>query len=104
MTINIHADDPECTPELKAYAEYRVFASLGRYAGRVSAVNVRLRQTKPSQHRYRWQCSVSASISACEPRSIRAVGRFAVQSVDRAIERLTSAVEHAIFSEVARVQ
>jgi hypothetical protein len=103
MTINIHASDPECTQELKAYAEYRVFTSLGPYTACVSAVDVRLSPVNTLRGSCRWQCAITAYISRCEPCSIRTAGRFIAESVDRGTERLARKIGEVLSSEVARV-
>jgi hypothetical protein len=103
MTINIHVNDRDRTQGLKAYAEYRVFTSLGPHTGRISAVDVRLSPANTARGLCRWQCAITAFVSGCEPYSIRTAGRFVVEAVDRGAERLAREIGHVLSSEVASV-
>lgn len=101
MTINIWTTDPECTADLRAFTEFRIFSALSRYGEGISVVDVHVRRlTRPRVSNW-WKCVVTLSDDAGARHSSRSIGRFFAESVERAAdqtsrmaERIVSGVRH----------
>ena len=84
MTINIWTTDPECTADLRAFTEFRMFSVLSRYGDGISVVDVHIRRvTRPRVSQW-WKCVVTLSDDAGRRHSSRSIGRFFAESVERA--------------------
>jgi ribosome-associated translation inhibitor RaiA len=93
MRIEVVGDNT-ISPQARIYAEYRLFAALSQAvdARRVQRARVALRRTKPTRGCDGVSCSVTITLDEADALRIRTVGRHAYAAINRAIERLRTAM------------
>ncbi len=96
MTINIWTTDPECTADLRAFTEFRIFSALSRYGEGISVVDVHIRRLTRPQVSQWWTCVVALSDDAGGRHSSRGIGRFFAESVERAADRASMMAERIV--------
>jgi ribosome-associated translation inhibitor RaiA len=83
--VGISHDDP-----VRAYAEYRMFAAVGRFGGRASRVNVRLEKLNKEN---RYKCAAVLELSPAARVRVHATASRLYGAIDRAAERLAQRAE-----------
>jgi hypothetical protein len=95
MRIYVSSPSPAFSPQILAYAEYRLFAVLARYAG-VRGARVVL-QDEPEGG---VQCSVDIDVDSAAPTRARVKGIHAVGTIDRAAERVVELMRRRFPPEI----
>jgi hypothetical protein len=83
MRVYVTSPSPAFGPQILAYAEYRLFAVLARYAG-VRGAQVVLQDDSQGGVR----CSVTIEFDSSAPVRARIKGRHAAGTIDRAAEHI----------------
>lgn len=90
--ITVVTDDDSIAPQARTYAEYRVFAVLARHIRNLRPTQVVIRQTDEAASRDRVTCEVTVGLESSGPVRIRATGPHAYAAINRAAERLATAL------------
>jgi ribosome-associated translation inhibitor RaiA len=88
MRIDIIATDDSTTPQARAYAEYRVFATLARHMRVIRSVRVELARTERNGTARCITCAVHVTLEPSGSAHARAQGPRAFGAIDRAAERI----------------
>jgi ribosome-associated translation inhibitor RaiA len=88
MRIEILGHDDSVTAQARAYAEYRLFSTLARYARVIRSVRVVLRQVERQKGADRVTCAVDLVLEPSGSARARAQGRHTLGAIDRAAERI----------------
>ena len=88
MRIDVISTDDSTTPEARAYAEYRLFATLVRHTRVIRSVRVVLGHAERSGSTSRVTCAVDLVLKPSGSVRARACGPHAVGAIDRAAERM----------------
>ena len=83
MRVYVSSPSPAFSPQILAYAEYRLFAVLARYVG-VRCARVVLQDEPEGGMR----CSVTVDFDSAESARARVKGLHAAGTIDRAAERV----------------
>ena len=96
MRVYVSSPNPAISPQILAYAEYRLFAVLARYSG-VRGAQVVLRQEAAGGVR----CSVTIDFDSTASARARANGPNASDTIDRAVERVVQLMQRRVQPEIA---
>ena len=96
MRVHVSSPSPAISPQILAYAEYRLFAVLARYAG-VRGARVALRDDAEDGV----QCAVTIDFESTTPARTRATGLHAAGTIDRAAERVVQLMRRRFQPEIA---
>jgi ribosome-associated translation inhibitor RaiA len=88
MRIEVISEQGAATPQVRAYAEYRFFATLARHARAIRTVRVLLRQRERTDASSRVTCAVRVALEPSGSTRARAHGPHALGAIDRAAERV----------------
>ena len=88
MRIEVIDDGGVTTTKARAYAEYRLFATLARHAHGIRSVRVILGQVERNGVDGRVTCAVDVLLDPCGSIRARANGRQTHGTIDRAAERI----------------
>jgi hypothetical protein len=92
MRIHIRAPAGLATAQMRAYAEYRVFASLARFGADVRGAIVTLDSALPDD-RGAVTCLVDVDLGGPRTLRFRSTEPHAADAIDRAAERVRRALE-----------
>jgi hypothetical protein len=95
MRVYVSSPSPAFGAQILAYAEYRVFAVLARYAG-VRSAHVVLLDEPGSGVR----CSVTIDFDSAPSARARITGAHAAGTIDRAAERVVELMQRRCQPEV----
>jgi antibiotic biosynthesis monooxygenase (ABM) superfamily enzyme len=98
MRVYVSSPDAAISPQMLAYAEYRVFAVLARYDG-VRGARVILRQAGDGAVR----CTVMIDFDAAASARAGATGPNAAGTIDRAAERVVQLMRRRFQPEIAHL-
>jgi len=87
MRIEVTGKNDSVTPEMRAYAEYRLFATLARYARVIRRVSVVLGSADPEAAGH-LTCDVDVSLQASGSARVLAHGPHMHAAIDLAAERI----------------
>lgn len=96
MRVYVSSPNSAFSPQILAYAEYRLFAALARYAG---VQNARVVLQSDAQGAMR--CSVTIEIDSADSVRARVTGRNAAGTIDRAAERVVQLMLRRFQPEIA---
>lgn len=96
MRVYVSSPKAVVSPQILAYAEYRLFAVLARYSG-VRAARAVLRQDAAGGVR----CSVTIDFDSLASVRASANGRSASETIDRAAERVGQLMRRRVQPEIA---
>jgi ribosome-associated translation inhibitor RaiA len=96
MRVYVSSPNAAISPQILAYAEYRMFAALARYDA-VRGAQVVLR----ADGRRRIRCSVTIELNSAAPAQASASGSHAVATIDRAAERVGKMMRSRFQPEIA---
>jgi ribosome-associated translation inhibitor RaiA len=88
MQIEVISEDKAITAEVRAYAEYRLFAILARYAGFVRSTRVIFRRSGRDGTGGRIVCAVTVALEPSGYARARASNSLVYRAIDRATERV----------------
>ncbi len=88
MRIDVIGTNDSITPQARAYAEYRLFATLARHTRAIRGVRVVLAHAEQPGSATRVTCTVDVVLEPCGSARARAQGPHALGAVDRAAERI----------------
>jgi ribosome-associated translation inhibitor RaiA len=88
LRIEVIGADGVTTPQARAYAEYRLFATLARHMPAIRSVRVVLAQAKRNGRADRVTCAVTVVLYSAGSARARAQGPRAYSAIDRAAERI----------------
>ena len=88
MRIEVIGGENSTIVQARAYAEYRLFATLARYARRIRSVNVVLGEVERKGASDRVTCAVKVILEPSWAIRVRAQGPHARGAIDRAAERV----------------
>jgi hypothetical protein len=96
--MRVHVSSPTASigSQILAYAEFRMFAVLARYAG-VRGARVVLRDDVKGG----WQCSVTIDVDSTASVRARAEGLHATGTIDRCAQRVIELMRRRCQSEIA---
>jgi antibiotic biosynthesis monooxygenase (ABM) superfamily enzyme len=97
MRVYVSSPDAAISPQMLAYAEYRLFAVLARYAG-VRGARVVLRQDAAGAVR----CSVTIDFDSVASARAGANGPNAATTIDRAAEHVVQLMRRRVQPEMAQ--
>jgi len=94
--------DKTISPQARTYAEYRVFAALTRATGIRDArcVRVTLQPLNARAHCGGVACTVTVLFEQSDTVRVHAIGGHPYAAINRAIDRLTAAVEPEVAGRV----
>jgi len=95
MRVHVSSPSSAISPQIMAYAEYRLFAVLSRYAG-IHGARVVLRDDGDGV-----QCAVTIDFESMAPAWTRATGLHAAGTIDRAAERVVQLMRRRFQPEIA---
>jgi ribosome-associated translation inhibitor RaiA len=96
MDMEIFVRGVEDAPRLRAFAQEKLEAALGRYTAHIRHVLVRLEdETGPNQHRVDKVCSIELQLDGGDVR-IREVGADFPATIDIALDRMRAALSRQI--------
>ena len=95
MRVYVSSQSPTFSRQILAYAEYRLFAVLARYAG-VRGAQVVLQDDAEGGVR----CSVTIDFDSAESARARAKGLHAAGTIDRAAERVVELLRRRFQPEI----
>ena len=98
MRVYVSSPNAAISPQVLAYAEYRLFAVLARYSG-VRGARVVLRQDAVRGVR----CSVTIDFDSVASVRANANGRSVSDTIDRAAERVVQLMRRRRQPEIAAV-
>ncbi len=96
MRVYVSSPSPAFGPQILAYAEYRLFAVLARYAD-VRGARVILHDDPAGGVR----CSITIDFESTAPARARVKGAHAAGTIDRAAERVVELMRRRVQPEVA---
>jgi ribosome-associated translation inhibitor RaiA len=96
MRVYVSSPNAAISPQILAYAEYRIFAALARYDA-VRGARVVLR----ADARRGVRCSVTIDFDAAAPAQASASGSHAVATIDRAAGRVSRMMRSRFQPEIA---
>jgi ribosome-associated translation inhibitor RaiA len=88
MRIEVIGTDDSATPQARAYAEYRLFATLARHLPVIRSVRVMLAHAKRNGRAERVTCLVELVLEPAGSVRTRAQGPHPYGAIDRAAERI----------------
>ncbi len=88
LVIDVIGIDDSTTPQARAYAEYRVFAALARYARVIRRVRVELGHAEQNGIAGCVSCTVQLTLHPSGSVCARAGGPHAFRAIDRVAERI----------------
>ena len=88
MRIEVIGEEKSTIAQARAYAEYRVFATLARHARRIRSVQVVLGQVERKGASDRVTCVVNVVLEPSGSARVRAHAPHARGAIDRAAERV----------------
>jgi ribosome-associated translation inhibitor RaiA len=88
MRIDIIATDDSITPQARAYAEYRLFATLARHTRVIRSARVELAHAERDGSAGCVTCAVHLTLDPSGTAHARAQGPHAFGAIDRAAERI----------------
>ena len=94
MRVYVSSQSPAFGPQILAYAEYRLFAVLARYAG-VRGARVVLQDEADGV-----RCSVTIDFDSTASARARVKGAHAVGTIDRAAERVLQLMRRRFQPEI----
>ena len=94
--IVVISDDATVSPQARTYAEYRVFAVIGRHAKRVRRVRVTLEALQGHGGDERLRCAVAVDLERSATLHVRGTGPHIYAAIDRTVERLGAAMERQL--------
>jgi ribosome-associated translation inhibitor RaiA len=94
MQIAVHDADARNVTDLRAYAEYRMFAAVTRFSRSCARIDVRLSERQTAREPY--VCDVVLEMKPSGRVQVRATGERPYLAIDRAAERLSSGVEREL--------
>jgi hypothetical protein len=97
MRIHVSAPTGLATPQMRAYAEYRVFASLARFGEHVRSATVTLNPAAAGADRG-VICLVDIDVGGGSPLRCRSAEPHAADAIDRAADRSRRALERRLAS------
>jgi ribosome-associated translation inhibitor RaiA len=89
-------DGEGLTEQARAYAEYRLFATLARFGRAVVGVRVTINRREHRDHAHRFACSVSVQLDPSGSAIISAQGPHPHRAIDRAAGRIGQLVDKRI--------
>jgi ribosome-associated translation inhibitor RaiA len=92
MRIEVTANDDSVSPQLRAYAEYRLFTTLARHARVIQRVWVILGSSDP-QAGGALTCEVDVSLRASGSARVLAHGSHMHAAIDSAAERIGDVID-----------
>jgi hypothetical protein len=95
MRVYVSSPSPAFSPQILAYAEYRLFAVLARYVG-VRCARVVLHDEPEGGVR----CSVTVDFDAAASARARVKGVHAAGTIDRAAERIVGLMRRRFQPEI----
>ena len=95
MRVHVSSPSPAFGRQILAYAEYRVFAALARYAG-IRGAQVVL-DDEPDG---RMRCSVTIDFDSAEPARARVTGLHAAGTIDKAADRVVELLRRRFHDEI----
>ena len=98
MRVYVSSPSPAISPQILAYAEYRLFAVLARYAG-VRGARVLLEDHGAGGVR----CSITIDFESAASARARATGPHAGESIDRAAQRVARLMRRRFQPEIVAV-
>ena len=96
MRVYVSSPSPAFSPQVLAYAEYRVFGALARYTG-VRGARVVLQPQAGGGAR----CSIAIDFESTPTVRASVTGRHAAGTIDRAAKRLSELMRERFHPEVA---
>ena len=99
MRITLNGEDVAVTDQLQAYAEYRIFTSIARYASSIRVVKATLRQYPSDRNRF--LCLVSVELGPSSRITSRARGLHPNSAIDRAADRMASELSRRVPQHVS---
>ena len=88
MRIDVIGTDDSATPQARAYAEYRLFATLARHARVIRSVRVVLGHVERNGNTGRVTCAVALVLEPSGSLRARAQGPHALAAINHAAERI----------------
>lgn len=98
MRISITGTAGLARDQIRAYAEYRVFAALARFGRLIRTVSVNLEPERPWEND-RVRCAIVVDLNAGEPVRSRWTARHVIDSIDQAAGRARRALERRAKQE-----
>jgi ribosome-associated translation inhibitor RaiA len=87
MQVTIRGDIGRVDNRTRAYAEYRVFEALRRFARCVQRVEIAMQSTSPSSNSGRTECTVTIRMITGEVATAEGVAAWPYAAIDRAVGR-----------------
>lgn len=94
--IVVTGDEALLSPQVRAYAEYRMFAIVARHTRRVQRVRVVLSSTQSDAERDRLQCVVTVDLEDSPVLRVRTTGGHIHEAINRAVERLGAVMDRRL--------
>jgi hypothetical protein len=94
MRVSVSSPSATISPQILAYAEYRLFATLARYAG-VRGARVVLDEAEGGV-----RCSVTIDFDSTASERARVKGLNAAGTIDRAAERVVTIMRRRFQPEI----
>ena len=88
MFIELISDEESTSAQARAYAEYRIFATLARHSRRIRSVKVVVRPAQGSEAADLVTCVVNVTLEHSESVRTRASGHHAYGAIDHAAKRI----------------
>ena len=95
MRVSVSSPSATISPQILAYAEYRLFAALARYAG-IRNARVVLDEAEGGV-----RCSVAIDFESASPARARVTGLHAAGTIDRAAERVVQLMRRRLQPDTA---
>jgi hypothetical protein len=95
MRVHVSSPSAAINPQVLAYAEYRLFAVLARYAG-VRGARAVLQEAEGAV-----QCSIIVDFHSTASARARVKGPHAAGAIDRAADRVVRLMRHSFQPEIA---
>lgn len=90
----VDRNDPS-NPQVRAYAEYRLFAALTPHTRRVRTARIALRRDKAGGAADAMVCAVTVTLAPTGSVRTRVRGHPATVAIDRAVERIGDLMQRA---------
>ena len=102
MHIEISSETGSITKELKGYAEYRLFSSVGPLVSRIESITVHVRENDTMTSAAGATCAITAQLSSADCVRTRCTGPHPAAAIDRAAERVARAIAAKLLTRPLR--
>ena len=103
MRIDVIGEDRTITADVRAYAEYRLFAMLSRYAELVRSIRVVLRRAGRDRTGKQMVCSVTVALEPSGYARTRVSKPLVYRAIDGAAERIGDLMSRRVALSGGRI-